>query len=327
MSNQQIALPITGMTCANCAANIERSLKKVAGIRDVAVNFASEKANVKFDPDQVAVNDLVNNVERAGYGVVSSHLELPITGMTCTNCAANVERTLNKKVDGVLEASVNFASERAAIDYLPDFVSIDDIAATIEKAGYGAIVPDESQDGEDAEQRARQAEIRDQTRKFIVGAVFALPLFVLSMGRDFGLFGAWSHAYWVNWLFALLATPVQFYTGWDYYVGGFKSIRNKGANMDVLIALGSSVAYFYSLTVLLFPAAGQHVYFETSAVIITLIKLGKLLEARTKGKTGNAIRKLIGLQPKTAFIIEDGQEKEIPLPKVKKEMLVVVRPG
>ena len=327
MSSENIALPITGMSCANCAANIERSLKKMGGIQEVAVNFASEKANVTFDPGEIAVQELVDGVERAGYGVVSSHLELPITGMTCANCAANIERVLNKKVEGVVEASVNFASERAAIEYLPDVSSIDDIVAAIEKAGYGAIVSDESPEGEDAEQSARRAEIHDQTRKFIAGVVFALPLFVLSMLRDFGLIGAWSHAPWVNWLFAALATPVQFYTGWDYYVGGFKSIRNKSANMDVLIALGSSVAYFYSWTVLLFPAAGDHVYFETAAVIITLIKLGKLLEARTKGKTGNAIRKLIGLQPKTAFIIEDGQEREIALSKVEKGMLLVVRPG
>jgi Cu+-exporting ATPase len=327
MSEKSIALPITGMTCANCVANIERSLKKIKGIEEVAVNFASEKANVRFDPSQTTVNDLVDSVQRVGYGVVSNHLELPITGMTCANCAANIERVLNKKVQGVQQASVNFASERAAIDYLPDVVRVEDIVAAIEKAGYGAIVPEESADGEDAEQSARQAEIRDQTRKFVVGVVFALPLFALSMLRDFSLIGAWSHAPWMNWLFAFLATPVQFYTGWDYYVGGFKSIRNKSANMDVLIALGSSVAYFYSFTVLLFPTAGEHVYFETAAVIITLIKLGKLLEARTKGKTGNAIRKLIGLQPKTAFIIENGQEKEIALSKVARNMVVVVRPG
>ena len=327
MSQESIALPITGMTCANCAANIERSLKKISGIQKVAINFASEKANVRFDSDQVKVNDLVNGVQRAGYGVVSKHLELPITGMTCTNCADNIERVLDKKLNGVLQASVNFASERAAIDYLPEIVRVDDIVAAIEKAGYGAIISEKSEEDEDAEKSARQAEIRDQTRKFFIGVVFALPLFALSMLRDFNLVGAWSHAPWVNWLFAFLATPVQFYTGWDYYVGGFKSIRNKSANMDVLIALGSSVAYFYSLTVLLFPSAGQHVYFETAAVIITLIKLGKLLEARTKGKTGNAIRKLIGLQPKTAFIVEGGQEKEIPLSKVEKEMVVVVRPG
>ncbi|MEJ2285266.1 MAG: heavy metal translocating P-type ATPase, partial [Desulfobacterales bacterium] len=157
--------------------------------------------------------------------------------------------------------------------------------------------------------------------------MFALPLFLLSMGRDFGLIGPWSHASWVNWLFWALATPVQFYTGWDYYQGGLKSLRNKSANMDVLVAMGSSVAYFYSLAVMLLPALGGHVYFETSAVIITLIKLGKMLESRTKGRTGGAIRKLIGLRPKTATILENDTEKEIPLTRVKVGDTVIVRPG
>jgi Cu+-exporting ATPase len=149
MPEKSIALPITGMTCANCAANIERSLKKLQGIEDVAVNFASEKANVRYDPNQATVNDLVDSVQRAGYGVVSTHLELPITGMTCANCAANIERVLDKKLNGVLQASVNFASERAAIDYLPEIVRVDDIFAAIEKAGYGAIISEESQEDED----------------------------------------------------------------------------------------------------------------------------------------------------------------------------------
>jgi Cu+-exporting ATPase len=160
-----------------------------------------------------------------------------------------------------------------------------------------------------------------------VGVICSLPLFLLSMGRDFGFTGEWSHAAWVNWLFWALATPVQFYTGWDYYTGGFNSLRNRSANMDLLVAMGSSVAYLYSLAVLLHPALGHHVYFETSAVIITLIKLGKMLEARTKSRTGGAIRKLIGLRPKTAVILEHGAEKEIPLAQVKVGDVVVVRPG
>lgn len=327
MSQQTVTLPITGMSCANCAGNIERGLNKLNGIQDAAVNFAAEHAMVRFDTEKVDIAALVNSVQRSGYKVPAAHVELPITGMTCVNCAANIEKALNHKVDGVVNASVNFATERATVDYLADVVTIEDIVAAVKKAGYGAIAPDETTDGEDAEQKARQAEISDQTRKFIVGVIFATPLFVLSMLRDFSLVGPWSHSFWVNWLFLALATPVQFYTGWDYYVGGLKSLRNKSANMDVLIALGSSVAYVYSLAVLLLPSAGQHVYFETSAVIITLIKLGKLLEARTKGKTGSAIRKLIGLQPKTAFILIEDQEKEIPLSKVQKEMTVVVRPG
>ena len=327
MSEETVTLPITGMSCANCAANIERGFKKLDGIEEASVNFASEQAQVRFDTEALTVADLVASIQRSGYKVPATHVELPITGMSCANCAATIARVLDKKVDGVVKAAVNFASERAAVDYLPDVVTIDAIVAAIEKAGYGAIAPDESGDAEDAELQARSAEIKDQTRKFIVGVIFAAPLFVLSMLRDFSIIGTWSHAVWMNWLFLALATPVQFYTGWDYYVGGLKSLRNKSANMDVLIALGSSVAYFYSLTVLFLPALGTHVYFETSAVIITLIKLGKLLEARTKGKTGSAIRKLIGLQPKTAVILEGTEEKEISLTRVAKDMVVVVRPG
>ncbi len=261
------------------------------------------------------------------YSLVTDKTELSLIGMTCANCAINIERAINRKVKGIVDASVNFATERAFVEFVPAISSTDDIIATIKKAGYGAIPADETIDGEDAEQAAREAEIKDQTQKFAIGLLFALPLFVFSMLRDFSLIGSWSHASWVNWFFLFLATPVQFYTGLDYYIGGYKSLKNKSANMDVLIALGSSVAYFYSLAVLLMPSIGEHVYFETAAVIITLIKLGKLLEARTKGKTGGAIRKLIGLQPKTATIQENGKEIEIPLTRVQADDLVVVRPG
>ncbi|MDA8141725.1 MAG: heavy metal translocating P-type ATPase [Desulfobacteraceae bacterium] len=327
MTDKTITLPVTGMSCANCAATIERVLGKLDGVAKAQVNFASETAEVAYDPTHVSLQDLVQRIQKSGYGVPTAQVELPITGMTCVNCAANVERALKKKTVGVIDASVNFASERAAISYLPGAIGMEEIIAAIEKAGYGAIAPAEGDGAEDVEQKARQAEIHDQARKFIVGLIFALPLFVFSMARDFGLLGHWSHGAWVNWLFFALATPVQFYTGSDYYTGGYKSLRNGSANMDVLIALGSSVAYFYSLAVLLLPDLGSHVYFETSAVIITLIKVGKLLEARTKGQTGNAIRKLIGLQPKTAVIIEQGEEREIPLAQVQKEAVVVVRPG
>ena len=253
-------------------------------------------------------------------------LNLPVTGMSCANCAANITRTVSK-LEGVTDANVNFASERLLVDYIPSIVSLDTIVSEIRKIGFNLIVADEGQDEKDVEEIARHAEIRDQMQKFIVGVIFALPLFIISMSRDFGLIGSWSHAPWVNWFFLFLATPVQFYTGLDYYIGAYKNLKNKTTNMDVLIALGSSVAYFYSLAILVLPGLGGHVYFETSAVIITLIKFGKLLEARTKGKTGGAIKKLIGLQPKTATIVEDGEEKEIPISMVKRGDIVVIRPG
>jgi Cu+-exporting ATPase len=327
MADKSVNIPVTGMTCANCAFNIERAVKKVPGVKEAHVNFATEKASISFDPDQVQMQNLVEKIKHAGYGVAKTAIEIPVTGMTCANCAMTIERTLKKKVPGVTDASVNFASERASVEYIPTLTSLDEIIAAIENAGYGAIRPDDTLEGEDAEAAARKEEIKDQTRKFLVGLSFTIPLFILSMGRDFGVFGAWSRASWMNWLFLALATPVQFYTGWDYYAGGWKSLKNKSANMDVLVAMGSSVAYVYSLALLLFPFLGHHVYFETSAVIITLIKLGKMLESRTKGRTGGAIRKLMGLRPKTATIMVNGKEKAISLSQVKVGDKVVVRPG
>ena len=327
MPQQKIIIPISGMTCANCAMNIERSIRKLPGITEAAVNFASEQATVSFDSEESDLGNILGNIRKAGFTPASVRTEFPVTGMTCTNCAMNIERTLAKKVPGVVTASVNFATERVTAEYLPSVTSPDEMAAAIKKAGFEAILPDETNESEDTEQTARSAEIKDQTRKFIVGAVFASILFSLSMSRDFGITGDWSHAAWVNWLFLFLATPVQFYTGWDYYVGAWRNIRNGTANMDVLVALGSSVAYFYSFLLLLIPLLGDHVYFETAAVIITLIKLGKMLEARTKGRTGAAIRKLMDLNPKTAVIIKDGNEKEIPLSQVLAGDTLLVRPG
>jgi Cu+-exporting ATPase len=314
MSDDKITLPVAGMTCANCAMNIERAVKKLNGVAEAQVNFAAEQAAISFDPAQLQIKDVIDKIQGSGFSVPTNKTEFAVTGMTCVNCAANIERALNKKIAGLVNATVNFASERAAVEYIPGVANLQEMIAAIEAAGYGVISPEEISEEEDAEQIARQAEIRDQTRKFIVGVVFALPLFVLSMARDFSLIGPWSHAAWVNWFFWALATPVQ-------------SLKNKSANMDVLVAMGSSVAYFYSLALLFFPVLGQHVYFETSAVIITLIKLGKMLESRTKGRTGGAIRKLIGLRPKTATIIENEAEKEIPIARVQLEDTVLVRPG
>ncbi|MFH1243730.1 MAG: heavy metal translocating P-type ATPase [Pseudomonadota bacterium] len=327
MPEKSVLIPIKGMTCANCALNIERNLKKLEGVNRVNVNFATEQAEVSFDPAQVHLKDLEERIRGVGYGVALSTAEIPVTGMTCANCAMNIEKALRKKTPGVVRSSVNFGSERAHVEYIPTLTSIEEIISAIEEAGYGAISPQETLEAEDAELKARREEIRNQTRKFLAGLVFTVPLFLLSMGRDFGIFGSWAHAAWVNWLFLALATPVQFYTGWDYYTGGWKSIKNGSANMDVLVAMGSSVAYFYSLIVLFNPLLGQHVYFETSAVIITLIKLGKMLESRTKARTGGAIRKLMGLRPKTATILEHGQERDIPLSRVKVGDVVIVRPG
>ncbi|MGD9231550.1 MAG: copper ion binding protein, partial [Desulfobacterales bacterium] len=197
MPEQKITLPITGMTCANCAMNIESHVKKLHGVMEVSVNFASEQAAIHFDPRALTVKDLVDNIHRSGYTVATAKIELPITGMSCANCAANIERALYKKTTGIVTASVNFATERLTAEYISGVTSVDNMVSVIQQAGYGAILPDETDDGQDAEQAARDAEIKDQTRKFVLGAIFALPLFILSMGRDFNVLGLWSHGLWV----------------------------------------------------------------------------------------------------------------------------------
>ncbi|MBM3214508.1 copper-translocating P-type ATPase [Candidatus Poribacteria bacterium] len=253
---------------------------------------------------------------------------LPIVGMTCANCANTIQRTLTRRVDGVLEANVSFASESATVTYDDSLTDHAAIAAAVERIGYHVVEPADT--AEDAEAEAREAEIRDQSRKFTVGLVFAGPLFAFSMLRDFGLLGHWSHAPWAALAMWAFATPVQFYTGLDYYVGGFKSLRNRSANMDVLVAMGSSAAYLYSVAVtaqIVLAGAEGHVYFETAAVIITLIKLGKLLEVRAKGKAGAAIRRLMGLRSKTARVVRDGTEIDLPIERIVVGDVVVVRPG
>ncbi|MBA3012663.1 MAG: copper-translocating P-type ATPase [Desulfobacula sp.] len=327
MEEQTVTLPVTGMSCVNCAANIHKTLERLGGIASVNVNFAAEQAVVTFDPDKICLNQIREKIADLGFKVVLAEHEMPVTGMSCANCAASIERTLNKEVSGVVTASVNFATERLRVSYLPSVIRLDEIVTRVKALGFDLILAEDGANEADVEEIARNREIQDQTQKFWVGAAFALPLFLMSMSRDFGLTGHWSHAVWVNWFFLVLATPVQFYTGWDYYLGAFKSLKNKSANMDVLIALGSSVAYFYSLAILLLPGLEGHVYFETSAVIITLIKFGKLLEARTKGKTGGAIKKLMGLAPKTATKLVDGSEIQVSIISVRTGDMILIRPG
>ncbi len=339
MSENHLTLPVLGMTCANCVKSVERNAKKVDGVSDAVVNFASEKVTVTYDPAAVdsraLTQQVIERVKKAGYEIPTAELELPLLGMTCANCASTIERKLNTVV-GVLEAAVNYASEKATVRYAIGVLTRADLVAAVQQAGYDVVDPlGEGADGTaaDAEAEARAREIRHQWTRFIVGVIFSLPLFLFSMARDFNLVGHWAHATWTNWVLLALATPVQFYVGWDYYDGAAKSLRNGSANMDVLVAMGSTVAYVYSLAVLLADtfwnssALGEHVYFETSAVIITLIVLGKLLEARAKGHTSEAIKKLIGLQPKTARIDRDGVEIDLPISQVTVGDLVLVRPG
>jgi len=323
-TTKQIILPVTGMTCANCVATIERNLKKVNGVQSALVNLSSERATVTFDPGLTGLGDLIGRVERAGYGIAAGEIELWVRRMSDDNDARRLEKSLRNQ-DGVLEAQVNFTAERLRLRYIPTLISHSEIVRLVQAAGFEAVETGEQV--EDAERKARQEEIDQQRGLLIVGLIFTIPLFLISMSRDFGLLpAAWTHASWLDWLMFALATPVQFYVGWQYYIGAFKSLRNRSANMDVLIAMGSSVAYFYSIGVVFFIFPG-HVYFETGAVIITLIKLGKFLEARAKGQTSEAIKKLMGLRAKAARIVRQGEEMEVPVEDVRVGDLVIVRPG
>ncbi len=254
-------------------------------------------------------------------------VELPITGMNCGSCANRIEQTLGQ-LPGVSNASVSFPTEKARVSFDPAVVDESDIVAAIDGLGFHAIrstVPD-------AQDAARAAELRRQYGLLLIGLVLTVPIFLLSMGRDFGLWGEWSHAPWVNWLMFILATPVQFYVGREYYVGAFRSLKNHYANMDVLVAMGSTVAYVYSVAVLINrhwgdATWGEHVYFETSATIITLILLGKLVEAQAKVRTNAAIKRLLRLQATSASVERDGQELQVPIADVRPGDIVIVRPG
>ncbi len=255
---------------------------------------------------------------------MEQHLTLPITGMHCENCAALITRNL-KQLDGILDAAVSIATEQAAVTFDTDVLSEAAIVDKIRSLGFDVVKAD-------AHATAQAEEFRRQKLQFRVGLFFTLPLFLLSMGRDFNIVGMWAHATWVNWLMFGLALPVQFYVGWDYYVGGAKALRNRAANMDVLVAMGSSVAFFYSvlLTIALtlnYLHLGSHVYFETAAVIITLIKLGKLLEARAKAQTNAALKKMLTLSPKTASLLKNGKEQQLAIEQVVVGDVLLVRPG
>lgn len=321
---KQLTLPITGMTCANCVATVERNIKKVDCVNQASVNLSSERATVAFDTSLATLDDVIARVRRAGYDVATGKADLIIQRMSDDNDARRLQKALSQ-LEGVLSAEVMYAAERAQVIYIPTIVSQAEIRKVVRDAGFETV--DTGGDVEDAERKARQAEIAKQRQLLIVGLVFTIPLFVLSMARDLGLLPPQlAEAAWLNWVMLALATPVQFYVGWDYYVGAFKSLRNGSANMDVLIAMGSSAAYFYSLPVTLGLLPG-HTYYETSAVIITLIKLGKYLEARAKGHTSEAIKKLMSLRAKTARVVRNGEEIELPADEVIPGDIVIVRPG
>jgi len=317
-----ITVPVTGMSCSNCALTVEMNVRKQPGVAEANVDFAGEKLTVAFDTAQLSEKDIIASVKQVGYGVATGKTELPITGMQDHTDALKLEKILVKQ-NGVLSARVAYGTERATLEYIPGMTSIAELAAVIRKAGFDIVQAGETEEMEDVEAKVRASELNKQKHLLWIGLIFTVPLIIFSMSRDFGIVGFRHDLYAM--LFA--ATVVQFVVGWQFYVGAYKSLRFGSANMDVLIMLGSSVAYFSSLCVTLGIINSPNVYFETGAAIITLIRLGKYLETRAKGKTSQALKALMGLRARTATVIRDGVEKEINIEQVEVGDTVVVRPG
>ena len=320
-------LQISGMTCAACAVRIEKGLKRLEGVETANVNLAIERSNVKYNPEKIKIEDIEKKIKDLGYAVVNEKTEFDITGMTCAACATRIEKGLTK-LDGVAKANVNLALEKATVEYNSGVLSLGDIIKKVENLGYGAQIKEDVQDTSDH----RQKEIEKQTGKFIFSAILSFPLLWAMVSHFSFTSFIWVPKMFMNpWVQLTLATPVQFFIGRQFYVGAYKALKNKSANMDVLVALGTSAAYFYSLYLSLKSIGGMNhsveLYYETSSILITLIILGKLFEAKAKGRSSEAIKKLMGLQAKTAVVKREGVEQEIPIEEVIVGDIVQIKPG
>ena len=322
-TSRSVQLKISGMTCAACSARIEKGLSKLAGVEKAAVNLASEKAVVTYDPAQINPEAMAEKIHDLGYEVVKDKVEFAITGMTCAACATRIEKGL-QKLPGVYVANVNLATEKAVVEYNSSELTIAEMQAKVKQLGYEAHKMEDGQ-GADREKDLREAEISNQKKRFLLSAVLSFPLLLAMISHSFGVFHGFSSFFMQPMVQLLLATPVQFIVGWPFYRGAYNALRNGSANMDVLVALGTSSAYLFSLANMFTGKAD--LYFETSAVLITLIILGKLLEARAKGQTSAAIKALMGLQAKTARVVRDGEEIDIPIENVVVGDVLIVRPG
>jgi len=323
------------MTCASCVGRVERALEKVEGVQEAAVNLATEKANVTFDPQKVTVPRLLEAVRERGYTPVTVEVSFGVSGMTCASCVGRVERAL-KKLDGVLDATVNLATEKATVTYLPDAVGTGQLKGAIRKAGYEVREEVAGEDRVDTEREAREKEVKELRLELTLAASLAAPILLLDMIPMMipGL-GGWLHGLVpmerLYYLFFVLATAVQFGPGLRFYQKGWPALRHGSPDMNSLVMLGTSAAYGYSVVATflpgLLPAGTVHVYYEAAATIITLILVGKYFEAIAKGRTSEAIKKLMGLQAKTARVERDGQALELPIDEVVPGDVVLVRPG
>ncbi|MEK3853622.1 heavy metal translocating P-type ATPase [Cytobacillus sp. FSL H8-0458] len=325
---KEVHLPISGMTCAACSSRIEKGLNKLDGVQEASVNLALEKAAIKYNPEVTSVEAFEKKIEDLGYAVVSEKAEFELLGMTCAACSGRIEKGLNK-LPGVKHAVVNLALETGTVEYNPEQVSIQDMIKKVENLGYQAKV---KTDKDQEIEGYREKDIEKQKGKFIFSLILSIPLFWSMVGHfEFTSFIYVPDMFMNPWVQLALAAPVQFFIGKQFYVGAYKALKNKSANMDVLVALGTSAAFFYSLyqSLLSIGSNGHMVelYYETSAILITLIILGKLFEARAKGRSSEAIKKLMGLQAKTATVLREGEEIEIPLEEVIAGEILFVKPG
>ncbi|KML15819.1 ATPase P [Bacillus sp. LK10] len=327
---KEIDFQITGMTCAACAGRIEKGLNRLEGVDAASVNLALETSHIVYETEQLTAEDLKQKIQSLGYDVVMEQAEFDIEGMTCAACANRIEKKINR-MDGIDQGSVNFALESLQVTYHPGQISPSDIKEAVKSIGYSLIEPAEEH-AEEGKKDHRQVAIEKQTARFLFSMILSLPLLWAMVSHfSFTSFIWLPEAFMNPWVQLALAAPVQFIVGWPFYVGAYKALKNKSANMDVLVALGTSAAFFYSLYESIQSAVqGTHeasLYYETSAVLITLIVLGKLMEARAKGRSSEAIQKLMGLQAKEAVIERDGKEMTVPISEVKVNDLVFVKPG
>jgi Cu+-exporting ATPase len=335
-------LKITGMTCASCVARVEKAIRETKGVEQANVNLATEIATFVYDPAQISIEDIVHSIKDAGYGVEEETVTLPVRGMTCASCQARIENAL-KASEGVASAAVNLATERATIRYFPSIVTVNDLKKIIESQGYTVPEVPTAEEFVDRERETRHKELSDLTVKFILAGVAAAVIMALMFFGQYipGLSSLMmerislgiTEVNPIDVIAMVLATPVQFWIGWRFYKGAFAALKHGTADMNVLIAVGTSAAYFYSVIATLAPhlvmVGGQMpaTYFDTSTMIIALILLGRLLEARAKGQTSEAIRRLRGLKAKTARVERDGKEVDVPVEDVQVGDIVIVRPG
>jgi Cu+-exporting ATPase len=320
---KRIVLDIGGMHCATCAQTIEKRLPKLKGVIYATINFAAEKAIIDYDPDLVDQKAIEDAISEVGYRVIHQSVTLKISGMHCAMCAQTIEKALSQK-EGVYKAVVNFALETATVEYNPAQISLEGIKKAIRDVGYDVIEPEGGV--EDAEQRERDRETRSLKLKLAFSAAVTIPVVIYS-NASFLPFALPTLPIdnFIPLLLFVLATPVHFIVGHSFFVGAYKALRNRNPNMDVLVAIGTSAAYFYSVYVT-FTGQGK-LYYTTAVSLMTFLILGKLLEAIAKGRTSAAIRKLMGLRAKTARVVRDNQEMEIPVEDVQVGDVVVVRPG